>query len=210
MMNFQNLLRTLVPSSLLLLFPISSFNAVYALPGDSPRESINFINQNLGRPSNIQKYDVSGIDSGYRGELTYRNFPLVIFIHNPAPGTFNDFSEGFVVEGGRIGSLLGNDGYNPRQDESLLDLVQNIWGEEVTQDFVTSRFTHSYTMPTLHYRNIYRGERFGYVAMYEYGSFSKTFYFRIWSLQDFWEPPLPQDFEEQASSYQYITGQNFK
>ena len=202
-MIFRNLFWIVVPSSLLFLF--SSFDAGYALPGDSPRESINFIDRNLGRSSNIRKHVVYGRDSGYRGELTYRNFPLVVFIDNP--NELNNYSEGFVVEDGRIGSSLGNDNYNPRQDEDLLDLIQSLWGEEIAQDFVASRFTNGYTTPGLNYRNIYQGEHFGYVAMYNYGSFTKPFYFRIWSLQDIWYPSILGDFEERASSSLYMIGQ---
>ncbi|MDB9526970.1 hypothetical protein PN498_13300 [Oscillatoria sp. CS-180] len=176
------------------IFSPSLFHKASALPGQSPTESMRLINNNLG---GIADFEVERYGSAeyYRAELTYGNSPLSIMISSPS-SVENDYSEGIGIRESDIGNQLITSDFNPRQDEDILYVIQQIWGSEVVEDFVGSRYTARYydaSGPT--YRNTYRGNKFGYIV--RLFNDSKIFSLSIYSLQDFDQfRSKPNEFEE--------------
>jgi hypothetical protein len=164
---------------------ISGNSSLQALPGDSLDISLRRLRS---RPllSNITfKKQGSSPYIWHEATIPYNGATIKISVSPPSSDWDNAVSHSILITQSSIGSRLSAQDYNLRQDEAFLEIVRSIWGEEVAQDFISSRFTDKRREITDEYRTAYKGDRFGYIANIP-PSNSYQFHFSILSHND-WE-----------------------
>lgn len=182
------MIKLLFPKAvrLLLIMAIISGNApLQALPGDSFDISLRRLRS---RPllSNITfKKRGSSPYIWHEATIQYNGASIDISVSPPYSSWEDSVVHSITITQSSIGSRLSTQDYNLRQDEAFLTIIREIWGEEVTQDFISSRFTDRRREYTDEYRTAYKGSRFGYVASVP-PSNTHQFHFSIFSHND-WE-----------------------
>lgn len=100
----------------------------------------------------------------YEATIQHNGSTVKVSVSPPASHWENSVSVAIRISQSTIGSRLSTQDYNLRQDEAFLEILQRLYGDDVVQDFIGSRFTDRRQEVTNEYRTAYRGERFGYIA----------------------------------------------
>ncbi|HEY9824760.1 MAG TPA: hypothetical protein V6D19_04880 [Stenomitos sp.] len=167
---------------------------LYALPGDSVEVAIQRFNRNqLSSNALFSPWKLGDTIVHYVSNISYKNNVLNVDIRIPERNghAFEDIVESFNIENSSIGSKLKQSDYNLRKDDILLNIIEGLWGDQITQDFSKSRFTNRYinTFRGQSFSTLYKGEKFGYSARY-YSTYSASarkefsFNFVVSSLRD--------------------------
>lgn len=176
---------SLAISTLLFIF----VSPVNALPGDNINVATGRLNNSVLLRGVPLRETRLGNHVSYSASFRHRGNPARVAISSPdRPFTNSLIPSISILQNPPLGFRLIRDGYNLRQDEEFLELLTSIWGNSLVQDFRSSRFTDRQLEQDNNrtFRTAYKGQRFGYIASWYCSDIDCTFYFHIYSHND-WE-----------------------
>lgn len=180
--------KTLLVASTFLFLSIAS--PVKALPGDTMNLAASRLRNSPLLRNVALRQERLGLFTLYNASFQYGRTAARVSLRSPDSRWEDSIAATLSVwgdaSGGLLGSRLVEEGYNLRQDEEFIELLQGVWGEAVAQDFMASRFTDRRREFTEEFRTAYKGQQFGYIADWHCSQVGCAFHFHILSHND-WE-----------------------